>query len=163
MSKNETISLRFQYRALQAGGQLAEGFLDARGRQEALSQLESRGLKPIRITEVSSRKQESGISLSGMFSLHRISFKDLENFTRLLASLLASGIPLSRALVILVKETANPAASARWKEIHDSVVDGASLADSMARFPSTFPRVYVAMVQAGETGGFLDRCPESDR
>jgi len=36
------------------------------------------------------------------------------------------------------------------------VVDGASLADSMAKSPDTFPRVYIAMVQAGETGGFLD-------
>src|SRR6185295_15427548 len=39
---------------------------------------------------------------------------------------------------------------------HDYVVDGMSLADAMARSPETFPRVYTAMVQAGETGGFLD-------
>ena len=42
------------------------------------------------------------------------------------------------------------------RQIYDSVVDGMSLADSMAKIPETFPRVYVAMVQAGETGGFLD-------
>jgi len=46
--------------------------------------------------------------------------------------------------------------SAKWKEIHDRVVDGMSLADAMAKSPETFPRVYTAMVQAGETGGFLD-------
>jgi type II secretory pathway component PulF len=80
----------------------------------------------------------------------------LENFTRLLSSLLASGVPLSRALVILCKEAASPAAGAKWKEIHDLVVDGMSLADAMAKSPDTFPRVYVAMVEAGETGGFLD-------
>ncbi|HLP78837.1 MAG TPA: type II secretion system F family protein, partial [Candidatus Paceibacterota bacterium] len=43
-----------------------------------------------------------------------------------------------------------------WKEIHDYVIDGMSLADAMAKSPETFPRVYTAMVQAGETGGFLD-------
>ncbi len=80
----------------------------------------------------------------------------LENFTRLLSSLLAAGVPLSRALVILCKEATNPVAAAKWKQIYDSVVDGISLADSMAKIPDTFPRVYVAMVQAGETGGFLD-------
>jgi type II secretory pathway component PulF len=80
----------------------------------------------------------------------------LENFTRLLSSLLAAGVPLSRALVILCKEATNPVAAAKWKQIYDSVVDGVSLADSMAKIPDTFPRVYVAMVQAGETGGFLD-------
>ncbi|HXJ74744.1 MAG TPA: type II secretion system F family protein [Candidatus Dormibacteraeota bacterium] len=80
----------------------------------------------------------------------------LENFTRLLSSLLAAGVPLSRALVILTKEASTPAAAAKWKEIHDLVIDGLSLADAMARSPDTFPRVYVAMVEAGETGGFLD-------
>jgi len=80
----------------------------------------------------------------------------LENFTRLLSSLLAAGVPLSRALVILTREAASPAAAAKWKEIHDLVVDGMSLADAMAKSPETFPRVYVAMVEAGETGGFLD-------
>ena len=57
------------------------------------------------------------------------------------------------ALVILQKEAANPAARAKWKEVHDLVVDGASLADAMAKSPETFPKVYTAMVEAGETGG----------
>src|SRR5207244_59625 len=87
---------------------------------------------------------------------NKISARILESFTRLLSSLLAAGVPLSRALVILCKEASTPAAKAKWKEIHDQVVDGASLADAMAKSPDTFPRVYIAMVQAGETGGFLD-------
>ena len=75
---------------------------------------------------------------------------------RSLSSLLAAGVPLSRALVILHKESSSPAAGEKWKEIHDFVIDGMSLADSMGKSPETFPRVYTAMVQAGETGGFLD-------
>src|SRR5205814_4246821 len=74
----------------------------------------------------------------------------------LLSSLLAAGVPLSRALVILCKEAGTPAAGAKWREIHDLVIDGMSLANAMAKSPETFPRVYTAMVQAGETGGFLD-------
>src|ERR1019366_7695809 len=53
-------------------------------------------------------------------------------------------------------ESSSPAASAEWKQIHDLVIDGMSLADAMGKSPETFPRVYTAMVQAGETGGFLD-------
>ncbi len=87
---------------------------------------------------------------------NKITPRMLENFTRLLSSLLAAGVPLSRALVILMKEAASPAAGAQWKQVHDLVVDGLALADAMARSPKTFPRVYVAMVEAGETGGFLD-------
>jgi len=90
------------------------------------------------------------------FGGDRITPRVLENFTRLLSSLLAAGVPLSRALVILTREAASPAAGAQWKQVHDLVVDGLALADAMARSPKTFPRVYVAMVEAGETGGFLD-------
>src|SRR6185436_9468328 len=86
----------------------------------------------------------------------KITARQLENFTRLLSSLLAAGVPLSRALAVLIKEAASPVARAKWQEINDAVVDGMSLADAMAKSPDTFPRVYTAMVEAGETGGFLD-------
>ena len=94
--------------------------------------------------------------ISFKFKSEKVSGKDLENFTRLLSSLLAAGVPLSRALMILCKESSSPAAKAKWKEVYDLVIDGMSLADAMAKSPDTFPRVYSAMVQAGETGGFLD-------
>jgi type II secretory pathway component PulF len=97
-----------------------------------------------------------GLNLKLPFGGGKINARVLENFTRLLASLLAAGVPLSRALVILQKEAANPVAREKWKEIYDLVVDGMTLADSMAKSPEVFPRVYVAMVEAGETGGFLD-------
>jgi type II secretory pathway component PulF len=152
----------FTYKALQANGGFAEGTLEAAGRQEAFRQMEGLGLRPVSLSEKPTKG--NGGSLPGGLSIslpigkpsQKISARQLENFTRLLSSLLAAGVPLSRALVILHKEAAAPAAAAKWKEIHDSVVDGMSLADAMNKSPDTFPRVYVAMVQAGETGGFLD-------
>ena len=157
----------FSYKALQGNGAVAEGELEASGRQEALRQMETRGLRPIRLAERRNGKPSpakpasDGAPAKGSFKLSlggagRITARVLENFTRLLSSLLAAGVPLSRALVILQKEAANPTAKAKWKEIHDSVVDGMSLASAMGKSPDTFPRVYVAMVEAGETGGFLD-------
>jgi len=175
----------FQYKALQSDGTIAEGRLEAGGRQEAFRQMEGRGLRPISLaehrngkpkkTELNGKAQKpelprtenipsdnaNGASRPAEFKLpfgrtDKISARTLENFTRLLSSLLAAGVPLSRALVILCREAASPAAGAKWKEIHDLVVDGMSLADAMAKSPGTFPRVYVAMVEAGETGGFLD-------
>ncbi len=154
----------FTYKALQTDGLFAEGQLEAAGRQEAFRQMEGLGLRPVSLSEKAAKEKasSSGLPLSLPVSLpfgkssHKISSRALENFTRLLSSLLAAGVPLSRALVILYKEASNPVAAAKWKEIHDLVVDGMSLADAMAKSPETFPRVYVAMVQAGETGGFLD-------
>jgi type II secretory pathway component PulF len=153
----------FQYRALQADGKAAEGQMEAGGRQEAFRQMEEKGLRPISLSEKSAAGPEkngagAASALGGGFKFQskRVTPRMLETFTRLLSSLLAAGVPLSRALVILCKESTSPTASAKWKAIYDSVVDGVSLADSMATMPDTFPRVYVAMVSAGETGGFLD-------
>lgn len=149
---------QFQYKAFQLDGTTSEGVIDAGGRQEAFRQMEQRGLKPITLSEKAGNAKaapaSAGISLR--FQSRKVTPRMLENFTRLLSSLLAAGVPLSRALVILCKEASNPVAAVKWKQIYDSVIDGISLADSMARIPDTFPRVYVAMVQAGETGGFLD-------
>lgn len=155
----------FEYKALQVDGAIAQGQLEATGRAEAFRQMEGLGLRPISLAEraagqptknntTAGNAKGGGIALK--FGGNKISARDLENFTRLLSSLLAAGVPLSRALVILHKEATSPAAGAKWKEIHDLVIDGMSLADAMAKSPETFPRVYVAMVQAGETGGFLD-------
>jgi general secretion pathway protein F len=163
----------FQYRALQGDGTIAEGQIEAGGRQEAFRQMEGRGLRPISLAEPRNGKphtakpqngkpqnREKGADSTAPIKLslgaNKITGRMLENFTRLLSSLLAAGVPLSRALTILTKEASTPAAQAKWKEIHHLVLDGMSLADAMAKSPDTFPRVYVAMVQAGETGGFLD-------
>lgn len=146
----------FNYRAINADGTIAQGDLEAGGRQEAFRLIEERGLKPISLSEGSARAEKAGESFRLPWKSKKISFRMLENFTRLLSSLLAAGVPLSRALVILYKEASTPAAGEKWREIHDLVVDGMSLADAMARSPETFPRVYVAMVEAGEEGGFLD-------
>jgi len=153
----------FSYRALKSDGKIAEGVLDAGSRPDALRQIETLGLRPVNVAEKIGAAKKNGSSapsaagnISFKFESKKVSAKELENFTRLLSSLLAAGVPLSRALVILQKEASSPASKAQWKQIHDYVVDGLSLADAMAKSPETFPRVYVAMVEAGEAGGFLD-------
>jgi type II secretory pathway component PulF len=164
----------FQYRALQADGKISEGHVEAAGRPDAFRQIETRGLRPVSLSERASAKNGSpknGVAknvpakngsapasdnFSFKFGAQKVSSKELENFTRLLSSLLAAGVPLSRALVILCKEASNPVSAAKWREVHDMVIDGMSLANAMARSPETFPRVYTAMVEAGEAGGFLD-------
>jgi len=178
----------FTYKALQSDGAIVEGTIDAGGRQQALRQMEERGLKPVRLTEggslseprsprptlsprtnasasksaptadrdiTSPRPPETPLGLP-WGRKQKVTPRMLENFTRLLSSLLAAGVPFSRALVILHREAVAPAAKDKWKELHDRVVDGMSLSSAMARSPETFPRVYVAMVEAGEAGGFLD-------
>jgi len=168
---------QFSYRAIRPDGTPKEGSLEAVNRPEAIRLVEGSGLKLIRIAEAAAapaapdhpHPDPAGPAAAGDDSQplrsflplrlrrkSKISARTLENFTRLLSSLLAAGVPFSRALLILHREANQPAAKRKWKEIHDLVVDGMPLSDAMARSPETFPRVYVAMVEAGETGGFLD-------
>jgi len=175
---------QFSYKAMQGDGALVEGRLDAGNRGDALRQVQGLGLKPIRLAEAAVAPGRGGRSGSGanagaqggasappgaagegaetpwwqrsLSGRGRITPRLLENFTRLLSSLLAAGVPFSRALEILYREATVPAARDKWKEIRDLVIDGVPMSQAMARSPETFPRVYVAMVEAGETGGFLD-------
>ena len=148
----------FQYKALNSGGVLDAGSIQASSRPDAFDKIKQLGLQLVQLEETAeggaSLGKSDGISLP--WKQTRISFKMLGTFTRLLSSLLAAGVPLSKALTILYRETADPAASKKWREVHDLVVDGVSLSDAMSRSPETFPSVYTAMVEAGETGGFLD-------
>ena len=151
----------FTYKALQANGSVSEGKLDAGGRLEALRVLEERGLTALRLVEAPRQQASpSGTAKPASdrwgFQSKRVSFQALEDFTRSLSSLLTAAVPLSRALTILYKECSDAAAAAKWRELHELVIDGVSLADAMSRSPEVFPRVYVAMVEAGEAGGFLD-------
>ena len=133
----------FSYKALKADGRMAEGVLDAGSRPDALRHIETLGLRPINVAEAAGQPARTGSSaipapapgFSFKLGGKKVSAKELENFNRLLSSLLAAGVPLSRALVILQKESSSPAARAKWKEIHDSVVDGLPLADAMAKSP----------------------------
>jgi len=148
----------FQYKALDSGGVLDTGTIQAGSRPDAFDKIKQLGLQLVQLEEAA--EGAAALSKSGGISLPwkrtRVSFKVLGNFTRLLSSLLAAGVPLSRALTILYRETSDPAASTKWREVHDLVIDGVSLSEAMSRSPETFPTVYTAMVEAGETGGFLD-------
>lgn len=88
-------------------------------------------------------------------ALTKVSKASIESFTREMSNLLAAGLPLSRALSLLKREASQPAAKRAWGEVHDDVVGGVALADALAKWPRIFSSVYVAMVRAGEAGGFL--------
>jgi type II secretory pathway component PulF len=168
----------YAYKALDRQGKQTVGTLPADSRGGAFDQLAARGLSPISVQE---QAGAGGLSLSGsrlsrlfgstpapgagqaMDSSRRlpppastkVSKGSIENFTREMANLLSAGLPLSRALALLKREVSQPAAKRVLTEVHDDVVGGTPLADALAKWPRIFPGVYVAMVRAGEAGGFL--------
>lgn len=152
---------QFAYNALDQAGKQAAGALTAPSRAAALDQLAQRGLFPVRVNEQDANGRAESAAPNGrnqsLFNRRgRVSSASVEAFTRELANLLAGGVPLSRSLGILKREASSPAAQAQWAAVQEDVAGGEALADALAKYPKSFSNVYVAMVRAGETGGFLE-------
>ena len=148
----------FAYTALDRQGKRVTGTVPAESRADAMDFVMGKGLSPVSLSEMSNGAAAATKSAGRGFSLSnptKVPQREVESFTRELANLLAAGLSLSRALALLKREAHHPAAKATWTQIHDDVVGGEALADSLAKAPKTFSTVYVAMVRAGEAGGFL--------
>ena len=142
----------FAYTAVNRGGSKSSGSIPADSRAAAMDALSAKGLIPVEIKETAGSvpaKASAGAPSS------KVPKKAVEAFTRELANLLSGGLSLSRGLALLKREAHHPAAKFVWGRVHDDVVGGEALADAMARWPNVFSDVYVAMIRAGEAGGFL--------
>ncbi len=147
----------FSYTALSKDGQRTSGMVTSESRTDAIAQMTRKGLRPLLVEEAKdlAAAKKSQAAANGERP-RKVSAKSVEAFTRKLANLLAGGVPLARSLALLRREASNPAAKQLWGQIHDEVVGGAPLAETLAKWPKNFSAVYVAMVRAGEAGGFLD-------
>ena len=86
----------------------------------------------------------------------RISEKDIALFTRQLATMMKSGVPLLQAFDIGIKGSGNPALARLLNEIRNDVETGSSLSQAFAKHPVQFDRLFVNLVGAGEQAGILD-------
>lgn len=141
----------FTYKAKTVSGQTVSGVLTAESQQAVLRTLGDRSLFPI---EVKAGSQTSRTVVSGRTK--RVRTKVLTAFYSQLADLLRAGVPVLRALDVLSRQSANPLLSEILKEVHADVSGGESLADAMAKHPNAFNNLALAMVRAGESGGFLE-------
>jgi len=145
----------YQYKVL-VDGKITSGRLEANSRQDALKSLTDQGKKTI-FLDLEQDKQSKNTSL---FSPQKLSFDEIERFLRQLSNLLTAGVPLSQALSLLCTESSSELAKSKWKELHQKVSEGHSLAAAMSTSSNLFPKVTIAMVQAGEAGGFLGKVLE---
>jgi type II secretory pathway component PulF len=141
----------FVYKALDSRGQQIADRLIANDRASAIEELFGRNLNPVSVERVDEAQSAGWFSRAG-----HVSRREVDDFTRQLSNLLAAGVPMSRALGILSREASRPASKKLWATVHDQVSGGMALADALAQHPQSFSSIYVAMVRAGETGGFLD-------
>lgn len=154
----------FEYTALNAKGRNEKGLIEAETARQARQLLRERGLTPTAMQEVAGdtskrsdavaggrRRSGGGVSLSTA---------ELALFTRQLATLFRSGLPLDEALTVVSQQSESAKVQRLTLAIRTRVVEGESLASALDQFPGTFPVLFRSTVEAGEQAGKLDHVLE---
>jgi type IV pilus assembly protein PilC len=142
----------YAFKALDLRGAPSKGEIEATDKQIVASQLRSRGLIVVDIEE---KTPANAGDLLERFQ--KIKPDDLVIATRQLSTMVQSGMSLLRALYVIEEQTESEKLRGIWIEVRKDVEAGVALSDALQRHPEAFNELYVAMVQAGETGGILDQ------
>ena len=143
----------FEYEVLDGSGALRTGSLEADSEAAAVARLQRMGYTPLVVTE----KSTTGMNKELTLIPQRVRLKDLAIMSRQFATMIGAGLSLLRVLGVLAEQTENKRLAETLRNVRNDVETGSSLSDSLARHPKVFPPLMIAMVKAGEVGGFLDR------
>src|SRR5438067_10662878 len=164
---------RFNYVALDARGQEASGLLEATSSNAAISQLRQAGYFPTSVIEEAiispdgkeaRRRTPTAARMTKprakksivLFQRRKVKSKILMIFTRQLATLIDSGLPLLRSLNVLANQERDKVLKNTINKLADSVQGGSTFSDALALHPKIFNNLYVNMIKAGEVGGVLE-------
>ncbi len=145
----------FSYKAIDQKGKNVKGVIDAESIRDARSKLKSKKIFATELCEASHSSNKLSFSF-GQKKATKIGTSQLSIITRQFATLVAAGMPLVESLKALSEQIENPAIKKIIVEIRDNVNEGATLADSLKKYPAAFPKLYVNMVSSGEASGSLD-------
>lgn len=136
----------FAYTARERNGARVHGRTESVSRNVVVAELHSKGLFPVEVREARAKSAGRG----------RIPMRRLAAAYEQFADLLQAGVPMLRALELLARSKSDPRLAAAMSLVQERVADGDRLADAMQANPQVFSSIHVAMVRAGEKGGFLE-------
>jgi general secretion pathway protein F len=142
----------YKYEALTAEGRHSSGLLEADTPRAARAQLRAQGLVPLSMQPV---EQHGAGGSGGRFKRRVFSATTLSVWTRQLAGLVGSGLPIERALTALADESDNQRIAELLAQLKAEVNAGAPFARALGTAPREFDEVYRAVVAAGEQSGAL--------
>ncbi len=152
----------YRYRAVSAAGEVAVGELAAANEGEIVERLRDQGLMPMQIAHATgaaaattAAADKSGKPRRRLFESRTVTRDQLLALTRELATLLQAGLPLDRALEILIGLAPTPPVASLLQGIRDDVRGGKALSQALDARREIFSRFYINIVRAGEAGGAL--------
>ncbi len=138
----------YSYTATTLDGTIVQGVVEASDERVALERIKGTGVIPLRITV-----PRAGL---GKALRDRSPRGDILTFTTELSALIGAGLPIDRSLNILGEISEGKAMKGVVQSVLRDIRGGSSFSEALQRHPKLFPRLYVSMVRAGETGGVLD-------
>ena len=148
----------FDYKGLDHSGKASAGVVSADTASEARAKLREDGLLPVEIKESFAGASRIWLKLPRVF--RRKDEAKVTVMTRQFATLMATGVALTDALAVLIKQTQDHHFVLALKSIRESVIRGKPLADALAEHPVYFSELYINMVRSGEASGTLDNVLE---
>jgi type IV pilus assembly protein PilC len=139
----------FTYQARTVAGKPVDGDIEALDQQTAATQLMDRGLMVISLRRAAGRK------VGKKRHQGKVKSQDLVVFTRQLATMMDAGLPLVQSLTALEEQTDSKTFKPVLRNITERVEQGQAFSEALSEHPRVFTRLYVSMVEAGETGGLI--------
>ena len=145
----------FTYQVRDRAGKMISGTLEADNQAAVAQKLRSMGYSPVSIDKVEQGALQKELTIPGFGA--KVKLQDLAIFSRQFATMINSGLSLLRALTILAEQTDNKELARVIDEVRNEVEAGKSLSAALQTHDKVFPKLYIAMVRAGETAGMLDQ------
>jgi len=153
----------FQFQARDGAGNPHQGILEGADKRDVLQMLRSKGWVPVSVQEatVVTTKKAKKTAVVLPKGNGKLSLRALLQFSTDLRDLLSAGMTLGSAVQKLSEQSGNPQRSFVLTKVHEHIVQGLSLSDSLAKYPKSFPDFYVSLIQAGEASGQLQDALEN--
>ena len=146
----------FSYQGRLANGELTSGERETPDSGALAGQLMDKGITPLTIREIKP-KTDVVKQVYEKLDLYKVSIEELLMFTRQMAALQKSGIPVTRAIAGILASLENPLMKKSLQDTMLQLESGRSLSIALSRHPKVFSNLYISMIQVGENTGRLDQ------
>lgn len=145
----------YTYVAVDASGKKKKGSVEASTADRAYQLVQAQGLSPVTVKDKSSDVLAKEITIPGLEK--RAKKKSLALFCKQFALLIKSGIPILDALRVVTEQTEDKVLKKALEQVSEDVENGSPLSVAMEQHKHAFPQLLTAIVNVGESGGFLDK------
>ena len=147
----------YNYIALKNNRDIVKGKVNAEDLKEARESIRKLGFVPTKVYEETNKEDKKSASKVKKGKMQKLGLQDRIDFTSTLQILAQAGIPIIESLMFIETDAAKLKVRQVAKELRRQIMQGATFADTVAKYPDQFGQVYIGLVKAGEDSGELEK------